>query len=481
MRTLTVALVGAAVLALMGCSGGSAVAPSQNLSNFDNQVNIDPLTGQTTSVAGAFHFDLDIAAGTAKVSPIATRGGQAIGDLFFLNVDNFGVVAAPAPTNTFTNLDLINNTIDFNYQVSHAFPLAANPGGTASGGNRDDLGISGRVVFLVDAPATVDDATQANHVDDYTFAFGTSSVTCNPKAILNANGYYNPAGMLSGFHTATNGTNAWPCRALVDESLDPRTATVGGAAISNGGASTGNYATTNSWSTVAAWTGTSPTGYGVLNQGQTASNFITLNIAPGNTISLDAVVIATYTDPRGGANATEKRANRLPKGDPTLFAYKMPHGATDVESISIGNLSGTLGAAAASTITADVTAVDQDFAAVVGTAALTEIPNASNFSAMDIAAGELGAQTAITLAPTGTGTVEDPVVQAGITITNTDGVTGGVDNGAYVGIQITDAQDGATAGLQQGVTLDNSPVPVPVTAGQEQHPIVVQVAFVDIV
>lgn len=480
MRTLTVALVGAAVLALMGCSGGSAVAPSQATSNFDNMVNVDPITGQTTSVAGAFHFDLDVAAGTAKVTPIATRGGQAIGDLFFLNVDNFGVVAAPAATNTFTNLDLINNTIDFNYVVAHAFPNAATPGGTASAGNRNDLGVSGRVVFLVDAPATVDDPTQANHVDDYTFTFGTDTVTLNPKAILNADGYYNPAGMLTGFHTATNNTNAWPSKALVAEGLDPRTATVGGAAISNGGNSTGNYATTTSWSTVAAWTGTTPTGYGVLHQGQTASNFVTLNIAPGNTISLDAVVIANYTDPRGGANATEKRANRLPKGDPTLFAYAMPHGAVDVESIGIGNLSGTLGAAAASTITADVTTVDQDFATAVGTL-ITEIPNASNFSAMELAAGELGAQTAITLATTGTGSVEDPVVQAGVTITNTDGVAGGVDAGAYVAVRITDAQDGATAGLQQGLTLDNSPVPVPVGAGQEQHPIVIQVAFVDIV
>jgi len=485
MRTLTVALVGAAVLALMGCSGGSAVAPSQASSNFDNEVSLDPVTGQTTSIAGAFHFDLDVAAGTAKVTPIATRGGQAIGDLFYLNVDNFGVVAAPASTNTFTNLDLINNTIDFNYTVSHAFPTPSNPGGTASAGNRADLGISGRTVFLVDAPATVDDATQANHVDDYTFAFGTNIVTLNPKAILNADGYYNPAGTLTGFHTASNGTNAWPSKALVDEGLDSRTATVGGAAISNGGASIGNHATSTNWGTVAAWTGgPNVTGYGVLHQGQTAANFVTLNIAPGNTISLDAVVIATYTDPRGGANSAEKRANRLPKGDATLYAYKMPHGATDLEDVAIGNLSGTLGAAAASTITADVTVVDQDFATTVGTT-LPDIPNASDIASIELAAGELGAQVAITATPAGTGSGEDPVVFTGVVVTNTDGVTGGVDAGAYAGVRIVDEQDnapGATPaeGLLKGLTLENGTL-VPVAAGQEQHPIVVQVVFVDIV
>lgn len=480
MRTLTVALVGAAVLALMGCSGSSAVAPSgAALSNFDNDLKVDP-SGALTSIAGAFHFDLDIAAGTAKVEPIPARGGAAIGDLFFLNVDNFGVVVAPAATNTFTNLDLVNNTIDFNYKVAHAFPAPSNPGGTASAGNRADLGISGRVVFLVDAPATVNDPSQSNHVDDYTFSIGGGNITVNPKAILNANGYYNPAGMLDGFHTASNGTNAWPFRALVDEGQDPRTANAGGLAISNGGNSTGNYATSGNWGNVSAWTGTpNVTGYGVLHQGQTASNFVTLNIAPGNSISLDAVVIANYTDPRGGANAAEKRANRLPKDNTALFAYRMPHGAVDLESVGFSNLSGTLGAAAASTITADISVVDQDFATAVGTG-LAEIPNASGIASIELGANELGAQVAVGGTPTGTGSVEDPVTYTGVTITNANGVNGGIDSGAYVAVKIVDEQDSAAAGLEQGLTLNNAAVPVPVTSGNEQHPIVVQVVFVEI-
>jgi hypothetical protein len=474
MRTLCWwSLVGAATLALVGCGGSTPTSPANFGADYTKSDVAVEQGGQIAQIAGAYRIELDIAKQTAKVTPIA-RQGNAIGDLFYLNVDNFGVVVAPAPTDTFTNLDLIGNTIDFNYQVAHSFPAPSNPSGTASAANRADLGVSGRVVFLVDAPATVDDPSMDNHVDDYTFSFGGSNITLNPKAILNADGYYDPAAMLTGFHTATNGTNAWPSKALVDEGADAR------VGVSNGGSSTGNYGTTQSWGAQSAWTGgPNVTGYGVLHQGQTATNSVTLNIAPGNSITLDAVVICNYTDPRGGANSAEKRANRLPKNDTALFAYRMPHGASDLESVSIGNLSGTLGAAAASTITADVTVVDQDFATTVGPG-LTEIPNASGIATIDLAAGELGAQTPAFGTPTGTGSAEDPVVYTGATITNTDGVAGGVDAGAYVCVQLVDEQDAAAAGFEAGITLDNSPVPMPVASGS-QHPIVYQVAFVDIV
>jgi hypothetical protein len=461
-------------VALAGCGSSSPVATSANLdTDYTNSDYAVEQGDQIAQIGGAFHIALDIEKGTAEVTPIA-RQGNAIGDLFYLNVDNFGVVVAPAATDTFTNLDLLANTIDFNYTVSHSFPAPSDPTGTASGGNRADLGVSGRAVFLVDAPATVDDPSMGNHVDDYTFDFGTATATVNPKAILNADGYYDPAGMIDGFHTATNGTTHWPFKAVVDEGLDSRTHTSDGAALSNGGDSTGNYASTTNWSSSSAFSAgkIGLTGYGVLHQGQTAANSITLNIAPGNTISLDAVVICTYTDPRGGANSAEKRANRLPKNDPALYAYAMPHGAVDMENVALGNLSGTLGAAASSTATGDATIVDQDATTTVG-AGLGEIPEASGVASIELAAGEIGAQTPAFAASTGTGSVEDPLVYTGFTITNTDGADGGVDAGAYYAVRVVDEQT-------VGFTLNNDPVPVPVASGSEQTSEVIQVGFIDI-
>ncbi|HYE80163.1 MAG TPA: hypothetical protein VEI97_19465, partial [bacterium] len=46
-------------------------------------------------------------------------------------------------------------------------------------------------------------------------------------------------------------------------------------------------------------------------------------------------IIAKYIDPRGGNNAAEKRANRLPKSpaDVRAFVYRMPYGAIDAELV----------------------------------------------------------------------------------------------------------------------------------------------------
>ncbi|MCG3150878.1 MAG: hypothetical protein GEEBNDBF_00143 [bacterium] len=431
-----------------------------------------------TSMAGAFQFDIDAASETADITPLVHRSGQAIGDLYFLNVDNFGVSLKV----TGVGYQPLTEEVLFDYQVAHAFPAPSNPGGTASAGNRADLGISGRVVFLIDAPATVNDPSQPNHVDDYTFDFGDSTITMNAKAAPGAYCFYNPAGMLDGFHTPTNGTNAWPAMPLVQEWMGtPRIDSVTKSPISNGGSSLGNYAATNSWSTVAAWTGTTPTGYGVLHQGQTANGFIAFKLETGTSLSMKAVVIATYSDPRGGTSATQKRANRLPKGDTSLFAYRMPHGATDLEAVVLlpaGNME--VGATAGSTLPVTFIAVDQDHNATVGTG-LTEIPNPSNIDSITMAAGELGAQNAVTVGLTGAGTWEDVLTQSGIDITNTVGTTGGVDNGAWVAVRVVDAQDSASAGLEQGLTLNNAAIPVPVTSGNEQHPVVYRAHFVTII
>ncbi|MEO7993919.1 MAG: hypothetical protein ABI743_05930, partial [bacterium] len=337
----------------------------------------------------------------------------------------------------------------------------------------------GRVVFLADAPSgRILDDTSALNTDDYEFAFQVAPDVMNTKAILNADGYYNPAGMLST--TPANGTTAYPFKVLVDDSVaDSRTNTSDNTAIARGADSSGNYATTANWSATSGVTAgkISYAGYGVLHQGQKAANFIVVSVAPGaDDVSLTTAIIANYTDPRGGANSAAKRANRLPSNDPTKFAYRMPHGAVDLEKISLSPDS--VPAIALSTAACVVTITDQDFATTVGTA-LGEIPNASGIASIQFNAGELKNQVDPS-APTGTGTCEDPVVYGAGVVTNTAGTAGGVDGGAYLCVKIIDEQDAATAGLEQGLTLNNVSPPVPVTAGSEQHPIVFQVAFVKI-
>lgn len=480
MRILSLAIIGATAVALAGCgSNMSPVAVDGTLeTHIASDTRLDP-SGARSSVAGAFQIDIDVDTMTSRIEPLAPRTGAAIGDLFFLNVDNFGVKMVISPDGGLRNLDLVNNTIEFHYDVSHAFPAPATPGGTASAGNRADLGIAGRVVFLCDVPLTDLSTFAQNYVGNFEFPFSSGTERMHTLAILDAHGYYNPAGMLDGFHTPTNGTTAWPYKMLVDESMNARRATAGGAPISNGGLGTGNYASSGSWGNVAAWTGgPNVTGYGVLHQGQTVANYVVLNIRPGANFGFKALVIANYSDPRGGANASEKRANRLPKDDTSKFAYKMPHGAVDMEAVGLVS-TGPIDNVAAATVPVYVGVLDQDFAATVGTS-LTDIPNPSGIASIEIASLELGAQVPVTDTPVGTGTYEDPVVFFNVIVTNDNGTQGGIDNAAYVAVRIVDEQDNATPGLEQGLTLNNSAIPVPVSAGQEQHPVVLNVLKLDI-
>ncbi|MEO7995153.1 MAG: hypothetical protein ABI743_12205 [bacterium] len=479
MRTLCWwSVVGVATMALMGCSSSTPVNPEgASLPASNVKGYVDP-SGLMAANAGEFQINVNLKTGKSTITPIVARNGNAIGDLYFLKVNQFGLEISEV---TVANYDVVNNTVDLGYQVAHSFAAPANPAGPATAANRADLGVSGRVCFLQDAPSgRVADNTSALNTGDYEFTFGTATEVMNAKAILNADGYYDPAGMLST--TPANGTTAYPFKTLVNDGVaDSRTHTTDNTALARGADSTGNYATTTNWSASSAVTAShiGYTGYGVLHQGTKAKNSITVNVAPGaEEVTLTTAIIANYTDPRGGANAAEKRANRLPTNDPTKYAYRMPHGAVDMEQITVGNATGTLGAAAASTQAWDVSIVDQDASTTVG-AGLGEIPNASGVASIEAASAELGAQP-VFAASTGTGPWEDPLVYAGYLVTNTAGTAGGIDTGAYLCVKVVDEQDAAAAGFDQGFTLNNASPPVPVAAGSEQHPIVFQVAFIDI-
>ncbi|MEO7995273.1 MAG: hypothetical protein ABI743_12815, partial [bacterium] len=124
---------------------------------------------------------------------------------------------------------------------------------------------------------------------------------------------------------------------VIGSRIDP----VSGFAISNGGNVTGNFGN-DGW-TRAELGIANPfnkwTGYGVLHQGQAATNTVVFSqaaLAGAGTFTLDVVIIAKYNDPRAGASATAKKANRLPPATAnalTSMAYRMPHGALDCAPI----------------------------------------------------------------------------------------------------------------------------------------------------
>ncbi|MEO7994590.1 MAG: hypothetical protein ABI743_09340, partial [bacterium] len=124
----------------------------------------------------------------------------------------------------------------------------------------------------------------------------------------------------------------------VNEASDNR------AGVSNGGSVTGNFGADGWTRSELGGTKDGWTGYNILNQGQTAKGTVELSkaelLAAG--FDLDVAVIAKYNDPRGGANAAAKKANRLPpaSADTTKFAYRMPHGAMDVSGVSFNTVLG---------------------------------------------------------------------------------------------------------------------------------------------
>ncbi|MEO7993921.1 MAG: hypothetical protein ABI743_05940 [bacterium] len=464
------AIIGASTLALLGCSGSTPTNPAGAGMSATIPVSSFTSVGVTTANAGEFHIDVDLKTGKATVTPRASRNGSAIGDLFYLKVNQFGLSLGGISLSGF---DPITDTVELHYDIAHSFPAPATLGGPATAANRADLGVSGRVVFLEDAPSgRVPDANSPLNKDDYEFPFASGTEVMNTKAILNADGFFDPAGTLST--TPANGTTAYPFKVLVDESQDNRVYVINDSTgISNGGDSHGNYTSTINWSATSALTPDriAYTGYGVLHQGQRASNFIVFSVAPGAaTISLDTAIIATYSDPRGGTTSAAKRANRLPSNDPTKFAYRMPHGAVDMEQIAISN-NGPLGTAPGATATCDISIVDQDASATVGTG-LGEIPNPSGIDSIELVSGELGVQAAFATPPSGTGPWEDPLVYVGSLITNSTGSTGGIDNAAYICIRLVDEQVNAVAGLEQGITLSNNNPPGPVAGGAETETIV---------
>ena len=254
----------------------------------------------------------------------------------------------------FTNPDTLQFTgvrrevgvVEIDYTVTHPFPGPADLDGLPTAGNRADLGVAGRVLFLLDAdPASG------------TFFAGDDPVVAETSQIVNADGFFEPKDLINDPGLQAT---AFPYKRIVDEAADNRTG------ISNSGSPTGNFDPTVGWQRDTlgpennGWTG-----YGYWHQGQTAANTLQLDesvLAGGQNFVFDAVLQVKYVDPRSGLTSFEKRRNRLPANpaDPTQFGYRGAQGALDVEAIEFLGESGGFEPNAASSSTLSFHIIDFD-------------------------------------------------------------------------------------------------------------------------
>lgn len=284
------------------------------------------------SQIGRYTITLDPEALTGTVSLMSVRSLAANDDIYDLSITNF----LRPDSLRIRSVARSATTLDLTYEVTHPFAAPSNLAGPATAANRADLGVAGRVCFLIDVPSATGNSYFQTAA---TGAPGVTNVIANTGTITEADGYYRPDGLLPGLTTTAN---TFPYLVLVDE----RGSAGARPGISNGGNPLGNYTPgTGGWQQDNIGTNRNGwTGYGVLHQGQSAVNTVRIALsALSGPLNLDTAILAKYNDPRSGANAAQKRANRLPKSpvDINAFTYRMPHGALDIERIAFLGESGS--------------------------------------------------------------------------------------------------------------------------------------------
>lgn len=293
-------------LVLGGCSG-TAPANAPAFAPEALSPVLGPAIADATGIAhgalGAWTLQLDPGALTAMLEPLremtATSFGQ--GDNYLLSVRPFFL---PGDVRVSGIQVLPGGELKLTVQIRHPFATPADTNRPATASKRLDLHIFETHLLLV---------------ADGTDTFFGGEVTLNHGLLTNADGYRNPGPLfdVSGFDVTS--ANTFPYVMVGDyDSGDPG----------------GNYNEANQ-----GWQGAAllnPTGYGVFPQGAQRERDLILDLPPSGPVSLGLVVLAKYQDPRGGTGVQQKRANRLPDpGDPTALRYLLPHGAGDLERITV--------------------------------------------------------------------------------------------------------------------------------------------------
>ncbi|MEO7993308.1 MAG: hypothetical protein ABI743_02830 [bacterium] len=363
-------------------------------------------TGEST--LGLLRLTIDPATLSATVADAALRSAQQTDDQYQLDIAKF---LAPADF-TITGVEGTADTLDIHYTVRHPFAAASQLDFPATAVNREDLSIAGRVLFMADVPTPL----------GHTFFTGTDQVVANTALCGNPDGYYKPAGLVN---TTGFNANTFPFKALVDETLDART-TRKGTLLSNNLDMAGNYLSVTGWDrSNISTTNDGWTGYGILHQGQAASNTLSIRRSAlgDSAFSLDVVVLAKYTDPRGGLNSFQKRANRLPPqlADIHKFVYREPHGALDLEKIEFLGATGDYWANVVSASVLQFHLVDWDARALESS--LTNLAEDDNI--MRVPQGASGAPTLSVCIPGVLGNDTVVVPMGGAALTDDDAMWGG--------------------------------------------------------
>lgn len=320
-----------AILIAAGCAGGDQqTGPTATIpgSNFAGQAELGPAVldqGALQSALALYTVEVDPVTLSATTALKEQRAAQANDDLYELPIGNFLRPDSLQVARVSADAEALNLV----YTFSHPFKAPQDFDAPATAQNRIDLGISGRVLFLLDAL----DLASSTFFDET--GSGGGRVIANTSLVGNADGYYNPGGLLNLSGMAAN---TFPYKVLVDETLDPRTGQADGAPRSNGGDVMGNFDPTFGWTRATSGTNRDAwTGMGFLHQGQTVTSSIRLlkSGLSSQAFRFDVAIIAKYVDPRGGDNTPTKRANRLPATDADLaqFVYRAPHASLDVEAV----------------------------------------------------------------------------------------------------------------------------------------------------
>jgi len=475
----------AAVLALLaGCSGGaqspaSTALPTQAPATTSTaSLGASMINGDLVQTASAmYRLNIDPATLSATLSLVESRAAQKNEDIYDLSVDAF---FGPG-TIEISNINGSPTSVDVSFTVKHPFNAPTNLAGPVTAGNRADLGVSTRLLFVAEAPGSAP-----------TYFAGAGDVVANTDLMPKANGYMDPGGMIVDPGTTAN---VFPFMAVIDELADNR---IGASNLSN---VAGNFDPTNGWTqanmgaTRDQWTG-----FGILHQGQSAIVDTSFDIAALGDLGgfqLNVIPIVKYNDPRQGANAATKRANRLPPATPdaTKFGYRMPHGAMDIEKVNFDSESGGL-------VANTITATDINFYVVDWDARATETTQAvlsDDLTLGNVFIGESGAPTVeveipgvISTAATLTATDDDSALggDAGIdsgvpgdalyytaNITNT-GTGQDVNGETVVGLaKVTDIEAGAAFNDTWHFALDSNLTPL---AANIPEPIVYQAFSVEL-
>ncbi|MEO7994800.1 MAG: hypothetical protein ABI743_10430, partial [bacterium] len=276
--------------------------------------------------AARFELRLDPSTLQASIVPEGVRSGQQTIDVSHLSPSAF----MTPRTIVVESVSGDAETVDLQYRITHPFPAPSDPTAAPGPLNRADLGFAGQLLVLADVPSAAGHRyfgpTPLNQV--------LHEVTVNTDLVVDADGYLEPGALLDlPGYTAT----VFPYQLLINMAdLDPMSSVT----------PTGNYDPVTGWEAKDIgldeiyWIG-----YGVLHQGQSVSNQLrfrrsALAALAGKPIGL--ALLIKYNDPRGGTTPAEKAANRLPPAVPDehKFAYRMPHGALDVERIVVHDVVG---------------------------------------------------------------------------------------------------------------------------------------------